>query len=269
MARDLALSVLDQELTVRGSDDVLALLADLWQPFVLSRVAGAAAQRLECDPSLCCDAARVAAASVEINRAALSAWTGPAVHAGVVSDGRQTIVLPAPSGVGKSTMVFALVRAGWRYVSDEALCLQRGTHCVRSYPKPVAVDAHVAQEFGVAATPACHGKVLVPAAALGDIEASPTLRVTDLVVLNREYLGPPAVVPLTPTVATERLISLCFNHFRDPEASFRAATDVAGSCRAWRFDAAQSAGAVAVLTEALATAQGGPPPYQPTAVGPP
>ena len=41
------------------------------------------------------------------------------VHAGVVSNGGQAIVLPGRSGAGKTTLVRALVAAGARYYSDE------------------------------------------------------------------------------------------------------------------------------------------------------
>jgi hypothetical protein len=59
------------------------------------------------------------------------------LHAGVVSTGQSCILLPAPSGSGKSSLTAALVHAGFSYFSDEVGLIERGTlHIV---PVPLAV----------------------------------------------------------------------------------------------------------------------------------
>jgi hypothetical protein len=72
----------------------------------------------------------------------VASWSGGlALHAGVVRHpGGAVVALPGDSGAGKSTLVAALVRAGWDYVSDEALGLTDGLGVV-GYPKPLSLDA--------------------------------------------------------------------------------------------------------------------------------
>lgn len=55
------------------------------------------------------------------------------VHAGAVTNGKQTLLLCAPSGGGKSTLTAALVRAGWQSLGDDKLLL-----CVRDRRPVVA-----------------------------------------------------------------------------------------------------------------------------------
>ncbi|MFP5334337.1 MAG: hypothetical protein ACLGIV_03400 [Actinomycetes bacterium] len=65
--------------------------------------------------------------------------TQTALHAGAVQSGTATVVLPAPTGAGKSTLVAGLVREGWRYLTDEAVLLDRGL-TAHPYPKPLSVE---------------------------------------------------------------------------------------------------------------------------------
>jgi hypothetical protein len=58
------------------------------------------------------------------------------IHAGVVSDGESLILLPAPSGRGKSTLTASLVHAGFQYFSDEVALLEEGSF--RAVPVPVS-----------------------------------------------------------------------------------------------------------------------------------
>lgn len=59
------------------------------------------------------------------------------LHAGVVSDGRSLILLPAPSGRGKSTLTAGLVHAGYQYFSDEIALLEEASF--RTIPVPVSL----------------------------------------------------------------------------------------------------------------------------------
>jgi hypothetical protein len=60
------------------------------------------------------------------------------VHAGVVSWAGRAILLPAPSGAGKTTLVAALLDRGAGYVSDEFAFLDVGGH-VHPYPRHLIV----------------------------------------------------------------------------------------------------------------------------------
>lgn len=52
------------------------------------------------------------------------------IHAGVVASGDRCMILPAAAGSGKSSLTAALVHAGYRYYSDEAVLLERDSFLV-------------------------------------------------------------------------------------------------------------------------------------------
>jgi len=62
------------------------------------------------------------------------------LHASAVAGRDGVLVLPAVGDSGKSTLVAALVRAGYRYVTDEAAAIDPATRLVRPYPKPIGLD---------------------------------------------------------------------------------------------------------------------------------
>jgi len=63
------------------------------------------------------------------------------VHAaGAELDGR-AVALPGSSGSGKSTLVAGLIRAGFRYLTDEAVALNPASGDVVPFPKPLNLDS--------------------------------------------------------------------------------------------------------------------------------
>jgi hypothetical protein len=54
-------------------------------------------------------------------------------------DGR-AIVMPADAGSGKTTLVAGLLRAGLRYLTDEAVAIDCDTLQIEPFPKPLSVD---------------------------------------------------------------------------------------------------------------------------------
>lgn len=251
------LSVLGQRVDVHGSSELLDQIAHLWRSFLVAPTgAESPSAKVVEESQRCCLEARVAAVSIAINAHALGGCNATAIHAGVVSGGGRVVALPAVSGVGKSTTVAALMRNGWRYVSDEALCLALGTHTVVPYPKPIALDPAAAARLGAGLlAPRDHkcsaDKIIIPAAVFGDIEDIDRMNVNDVVLLNRGHRGPARLQPRSRGETVPVLVSLCFNHYRNGEEAFRATADVAQSSRLWRLDAAQPADAVDLLTSAL------------------
>jgi hypothetical protein len=63
-----------------------------------------------------------------------------AVHAAAAEHNGTAVVLAAPSGLGKTTLCAALVKRGWRYLSDE-LAPITADHVVLPHPKPLTVKA--------------------------------------------------------------------------------------------------------------------------------
>ena len=91
-------------------------------------------------------------------------WTSTAryllVHAAVLERQGQALVLPGPSGVGKSTLCAALVARGWRLLSDEVAMIRPRDGLLQPYPRPISLknelidmiarmvpDAHFSRRF--------------------------------------------------------------------------------------------------------------------------
>jgi hypothetical protein len=92
---------------------------------------------LACSPS---GSYAVASLLWHINRQAVECSTAYViVHAGAVLTGRGAVLLPGRSGCGKSTLVTALVRAGLRYLTDEAAAIDPGSLEVQPYPRPISL----------------------------------------------------------------------------------------------------------------------------------
>ncbi|HEX4862998.1 MAG TPA: hypothetical protein VFV02_02940, partial [Acidimicrobiales bacterium] len=83
------------------------------------------------------EAARAIRSSVEL-WAAEQSNKDVAVHAAVLAFNDRAIVLPGRSGIGKSTLALALIRAGATYYSDEFAVFNRQAEAI-PYPRPLAV----------------------------------------------------------------------------------------------------------------------------------
>jgi PqqD family protein of HPr-rel-A system len=85
-----------------------------------------------------------------LNQIAASSSSVLALHAGAVRHPSGGIaVLPGVSGSGKSTLVATLVRAGWDYVSDEAVGIRSGSLGVVGYPKPLSLAPAARAQVGL------------------------------------------------------------------------------------------------------------------------
>ncbi|MHB1739507.1 MAG: hypothetical protein ACYCXA_08535 [Actinomycetes bacterium] len=62
------------------------------------------------------------------------------LHAAAAERDGVGVVLPAPMESGKTTTVAGLMRAGWRYLTDEASAIDPATLQVTPFPKALAVD---------------------------------------------------------------------------------------------------------------------------------
>lgn len=82
----------------------------------------------------------VGAIVATLNRRAAEASPHALVHAGAVERSGAGVVLPAPMEAGKTTLTAGLVRAGFRYLTDEAAVVERATATLLPYPKPLSLD---------------------------------------------------------------------------------------------------------------------------------
>jgi hypothetical protein len=76
-----------------------------------------------------------------LNQLALGTCRYAVLHAGAVAWGAAAVVLPAPSEAGKSTLVAALVRDGFAFLSDEFAPLAVEDCRLRAYRCPLGLDA--------------------------------------------------------------------------------------------------------------------------------
>jgi hypothetical protein len=76
-----------------------------------------------------------------VNRVAIDAGYGVMCHAGGVERDGIAVVLPADPESGKTTLTAGLVRAGFAYLTDEAVAFVDGTSTIEPFPKPLSIDA--------------------------------------------------------------------------------------------------------------------------------
>ena len=76
-----------------------------------------------------------------VNRAVVDASANRLlVHASAVETDGRALLFPAPMEAGKSTLAAGLLRAGYRYVTDEAVSIDPATLEVEPYPRPISLD---------------------------------------------------------------------------------------------------------------------------------
>lgn len=71
------------------------------------------------------------------------------LHAGAVASEVGTLLLPGPSGTGKSTLTAALLKSGAQYLSDDAVGIQPETLNVCSFPKPIGLSVSSRRALGL------------------------------------------------------------------------------------------------------------------------
>jgi hypothetical protein len=81
------------------------------------------------------------------------------LHSAAAELDGQAVLLPAASGSGKTTLVDALVREGFRYLSDEMVAVDPNTLHAHPYPKPLTFDSADGAETIVAPTSPVSGPV--------------------------------------------------------------------------------------------------------------
>lgn len=175
-----------------------------------------------------------AVALAEFTRLAVEHSPLLCIHAGVVSGPDGLIAIPGESGLGKTTLVAALLRVGFGYVSDEALALDRATGAVTPFPRPLSLCGDVWPLLGLMPAPPQDEERLVPPAVLERGEHLDRLadRVRH-VVLARRAPGPARLEPARRGAAVQALLGRAFNHYRDPEGSFRAVVGVVRAATVW------------------------------------
>lgn len=189
----------------------------------------------------------------EVNRAAIDGFSGLAVHAGVVARDGKALAFPAPSGTGKTTLVAAALRAGFDYVSDEALCVDWVGRELVGYPRALALSDWSRGAVDLGTTPAVDlgpGEVAFPPGRLGARVAAAPVRLAHVVRLERRG-GPAELVPMGGGDAMALLLTHSFNHYKRPAESFTLAAGLARDCGTWHLAYGDPLEAAALLSDRL------------------
>ncbi len=193
----------------------------------------------------------------EINRAAIDACANFAVHAGAVALNGHTIVFPAESGQGKTTLSAACLKTGFEYVSDEALVAGDNGDVIL-YPKPLALSDWSLEALGVdrekLAFPA-EKETLATAEDLNSKVASAKngagLTVSHVVMPERGH-DTMELEEVAQSEAMATLLKLSFNHYKIAATIFKRAAQVANGAQAWRLRYSDPLAAADLLRERLA-----------------
>lgn len=263
----VALAFFGQAVLVDAREPRLAdAVRTLWQPFVSPGLPATDAVRLTVPSHDSADSADSAVHDLgwlnsALNRTAMELTAHLAVHAGVVRRGDVVIAFPARSGVGKSTLTGACLRAGFDYVSDEALCLGYDNHLVQPYPRPLGLSSWSAHKLAVTGASAGHDVLVLPR----DFGAASTsideLLCLTHIVLPRRIDGANGVEGTVRTAATlapapaheaiEALLLMSFNHYRRPADAVRLVASVVAAARVSVLTYDDAVEAAALVAEAF------------------
>lgn len=167
------------------------------------------------------------------------------VHAAVVHSPGGAVVFPGPSGLGKSTLALALVRAGFGLMSDEMAAFDRTSARLSSFPRPITVDADSPGAAGLTLR-ATTAEIAIDPRRLGP--SGPRESAVSAIVLPDRRPG--AVAKLDGASASEAvgaLITHAFNHFRAKTSSLDVIARVVRGASVYRLTYGEAADAARLL----------------------
>jgi hypothetical protein len=151
-------------------------------------------------------------------------------------------------------MTAACMLAGFAYVSDEALCIDPAQAQITPYPKSLALARSAGRLLGrpdlLEAGLDVGDETIVSPAQLGAEVATGELRLAHVVELVRAE-GPPQLVPQPRQRGLAALLSLSFNHYKQPRTSFEVVSSLATGFASWRLEYADPRSAAALLRAEL------------------
>jgi hypothetical protein len=169
------------------------------------------------------------------------------VHAAGACRGRRAMLLAGHRGRGKSTLVTSLARAGWRYLSDEAVPLDMADD--RAAPFPLTPNVRIGS-----------GRSLTPEAVAAldkhDVELGPgsicreAVRITELVFVRYVPGASASLAVATPGEAALELLESCLNFLHHGSRAVQYAADLARRLPATRLTFGDVDAAVRLLGSA-------------------
>lgn len=173
------------------------------------------------------------------------------LHAGAVARRGRAVVLPAPPDSGKTTLTAALVRSGFRYLSDEAALLDPRTGLVHPFPRALAMDAGSLRAVG--ANNGHDGGTLrhVPVEDLGGRAADGPVPVTAVVFPSYRPGADVAIEPVGRAATVVALAEQAFNADRFGAEGVRLLADVVRDATCWRLTMGDARRAAALVREVV------------------
>jgi len=217
---------------------------------------------VSCDRGAGEEIERAAARALSVvDRAALGHTTCLTVHAAALAGARGCVVLPGESGVGKTTLAGACMRAGLTLLSDEAACFTEPVGTLVPHPRALGLSLASRQILGLATSDEVEDEEATAPALLGR-SAPQTYRGECVLVAVpvRRKGAEAALEPLTPAEGLAALLASCLNvPPLDGQRGWQAAdawrylSSVASRVQLARLTFDDPYAAAAVLGDALAT----------------
>lgn len=176
----------------------------------------------------------------------------PVVHAAAAVADDRTVLLPAAPGSGKTTTVAGLVdKAGFGYVTDEAVAIDPTTHLPLAYPKPLSIDrgswdvlAHLRPAHDLAT-----GQWQVPARS---IRPNAVVEPGPIGLVIEPVYDPDATTRLEPVTRAAMLLRLADSTFNFPEApehNLRVLAGIVGNAECYRLPISVLDRAVSLISD--------------------
>jgi hypothetical protein len=180
-----------------------------------------------------------------------------ALHAGAVAGSDGAVILPAKPDVGKSSLVAALIRRGFGYLSDEAAAIDPITSRVYPFPRWIQLDVNTVDLFpglqerledrkGLRGHPFYR---FVRPQDLGAIAAELPKPITAIVFPGEDREGAPRLSRIGKAEAMERMAANCFNMFRYGERGVVVLARVANEAEAYSLEGGTAEARAALLLE--------------------
>jgi hypothetical protein len=186
------------------------------------------------------------------------------VHAaGAELDG-QGVVMPASMDSGKTTLVAGLIRAGLRYLTDEAVAIDPTTLQIQPFPKPLNIDQGswaVLPDLEPNIVPELaqytDGRWAVdPRTVRTDVLAPPTRPA--FVVSPRYQPGSPSrLIPLRPAETVMLLVEHCFNLSLHGQSGLDAFAGIARLSAGYRLEVGDLDSACRLIIDLMTGKPGG------------
>lgn len=154
------------------------------------------------------------------------------LHAGAVTRGGVTLLLPGPAGAGKTTLTTLMIMRGWSYMSDDLVPIDERSLRAHPFPKPLNVrNEHLIKAIGEVWAPpswlpAPGRSFLVPPAALGPLAPAPK-RPTHFLFVRFDPSSRSELKELGPAATAARLVSNV-RPLLDPPHALRLLTRLCG-----------------------------------------